>query len=56
MTYVQTKIFIMIYESFPRDYYNFHIINMIDFMKASNDLSHSSLEMVNKCSLCILVM
>lgn len=56
MTYVHTKIFMMIYESFPRDYYNFHIINMIDFMKASNDLSHSSLEIVNKCSMCILVM
>lgn len=34
----------MIYELFPHDYYNFHIINMTDFMKASNDLSYFSLK------------
>lgn len=49
---MHTEIFMMIYELFPHDFYNFHIINMTDFMKASNDLRHFSLETVNKCSLC----
>lgn len=34
---MHAEIFMMIYELFPHDYYNFHIINMTDFMKASND-------------------
>lgn len=44
---MHTEIFMMIYELFPHDSYNFHIINMTDFMKASNDLSHFSMFSTN---------